>query len=165
MAYGMLVRPERGRVLGGVCSALAARWALDVQLVRLAFALLVLASGLGIVLYAVLWLLWPSESGGSGAGTMWEAIRGNAREVRAASASSMHDAWDAWSRSGRARAPWPRSRRWFGIGLVAAGAWLFLGSIGMFSWLGAGASIGLLAVLLGLALIKSASLAAERDRR
>lgn len=163
MKFAGLSRPEQGRVLGGVCAALAQRWAIDVQLLRLAFVLLALASGLGILIYLALWLVWPSESGGPG--KLWAVIRGNASELRATSSSSVSDLFAAWTRSGQADSPWPRSRRWLGIGLVAAGVWLFLGGVGMFAWLGPGASFGLFAVLVGLALIKSVSSRVEEGRR
>jgi signal transduction histidine kinase len=46
---------SEGRVLGGVCSGIAATADVDVTLVRLVFALLALAGGAGIVLYLALW--------------------------------------------------------------------------------------------------------------
>jgi phage shock protein PspC (stress-responsive transcriptional regulator) len=49
------------RVLGGVCAGLAHRFAVEPLLVRLAFVVLTLASGAGVVLYALLWVLMPEE--------------------------------------------------------------------------------------------------------
>jgi signal transduction histidine kinase len=55
------VRIERGSVLGGVASGLGELLAVDARLVRLIFALLTLANGAGIVLYASGMLLLPRE--------------------------------------------------------------------------------------------------------
>jgi phage shock protein C len=47
------------RILGGVCSGLAAGFHVDSLWVRIAFVLLVFAQGLGILLYVILWLVMP----------------------------------------------------------------------------------------------------------
>jgi signal transduction histidine kinase len=48
-------RSEHDRVIAGVCGGLASTLGVDATLVRLAFALLALAGGAGIVLYFALW--------------------------------------------------------------------------------------------------------------
>jgi signal transduction histidine kinase len=48
-------RSEHDRVLAGVCGGVASTLAVDATLVRLAFALLALAGGAGILLYLALW--------------------------------------------------------------------------------------------------------------
>ena len=57
----MLRRPWKGRLLCGVCMGLAARLGTPVMLVRLAFAELCLAHGLGIFAYVMAALLIPEE--------------------------------------------------------------------------------------------------------
>jgi phage shock protein PspC (stress-responsive transcriptional regulator) len=47
------------RILGGVCSGLAAGFHVDSLWVRIAFVLLVFAQGIGILLYVILWLVMP----------------------------------------------------------------------------------------------------------
>jgi phage shock protein PspC (stress-responsive transcriptional regulator) len=47
------------RILGGVCSGLAAGFHVDSLWVRIAFVLLVFAQGMGILLYVILWLVMP----------------------------------------------------------------------------------------------------------
>jgi len=47
------------RKIGGVCGGLGERFEIDPVLFRVAFILLALACGLGIVLYIALWLLVP----------------------------------------------------------------------------------------------------------
>jgi phage shock protein C len=57
-----LVRPQSGRVLGGVCAGLAHRFGLDPWLARLIFVvLLMLLPGSQILVYPILWFLMPSQ--------------------------------------------------------------------------------------------------------
>lgn len=57
----LFVRPRSGRMLGGVCAGIAARWGLDVTLVRIATVVVALVSGIGFVAYVAAWLLTPSD--------------------------------------------------------------------------------------------------------
>ena len=52
------------RILGGVCSGLAAGFHLDPLWVRLAFVLLAFFQGIGLFLYLVLWLVMPEQPDG-----------------------------------------------------------------------------------------------------
>jgi phage shock protein PspC (stress-responsive transcriptional regulator) len=57
-----LVRPLRGRMLGGVIAGLAQRFGLDPWLARLLFVLvLLIIPGSQLLIYPVLWVLMPSE--------------------------------------------------------------------------------------------------------
>ena len=53
-----LVRPRSGKVIAGVCAALADRFGLSRALVRVAFVLFGLF-GVGEVVYIILWILIP----------------------------------------------------------------------------------------------------------
>ena len=55
-----LVRPRRGKMIGGVCAALAARFGLPKFLVRLGFVIFGLV-GVGELAYIVLWIIIPKE--------------------------------------------------------------------------------------------------------
>jgi signal transduction histidine kinase len=55
-------RSEQDRVIAGVCGGLASTLGVDATLVRLAFALLALAGGAGILLYFALWRLAEHKS-------------------------------------------------------------------------------------------------------
>lgn len=57
-----LVRSENEKMLAGVCGGLAAYLGVDPVLVRLAFVILLLASGVGLAIYVILWIVMPSES-------------------------------------------------------------------------------------------------------
>ncbi|HEX8347043.1 MAG TPA: PspC domain-containing protein [Actinoplanes sp.] len=56
-----LVRPRSGKIIAGVCAALADRLGLSRSLVRVGFVLFGLF-GVGELVYIVLWLLIPRAS-------------------------------------------------------------------------------------------------------
>lgn len=66
-SYGMnkritsLHRPHEGRWLAGVAAGLSRRFGVPVWILRIAFALLCFAGGLGALLYVAGWLLIPGE--------------------------------------------------------------------------------------------------------
>lgn len=53
-----------GKMFLGVCARLAARYQIPVTLVRLAFVLITLFHGFGILLYLILWAILPGFSAG-----------------------------------------------------------------------------------------------------
>lgn len=58
--YKRLIRPKEGRILGGVCSAFADFFGLDVTIVRLVWVLLLIPGGLpGLIPYIVCWVVIP----------------------------------------------------------------------------------------------------------
>lgn len=56
-----LRRPRNGRLIGGVCAALADRFGWNVSLVRLIAVLSILIPGPQVIFYVVAWILIPSE--------------------------------------------------------------------------------------------------------
>jgi phage shock protein PspC (stress-responsive transcriptional regulator) len=54
-------RPTEGRVIGGVCAALARRFNTSATTVRVVFLVSCLLPGPQFVLYIALWMLLPSE--------------------------------------------------------------------------------------------------------
>jgi phage shock protein PspC (stress-responsive transcriptional regulator) len=56
-----LVRPARGRMIAGVCAALARRFDMKPWQVRLLFVLSCLLPGPQILLYVALWIVLPAE--------------------------------------------------------------------------------------------------------
>lgn len=56
-----LVRPHSGRVIAGVCAALARRFDMKPWQVRLLFVLSCLLPGPQILIYIALWLILPAE--------------------------------------------------------------------------------------------------------
>ncbi|MEN3584910.1 MULTISPECIES: PspC domain-containing protein [unclassified Streptomyces] len=60
-AAGRLVRPTQGRVIAGVCAALALRFGISPVTMRVIFVLSCLLPGPQFLLYLALWLLLPAE--------------------------------------------------------------------------------------------------------
>jgi signal transduction histidine kinase len=58
---GPLRRNPEARVLAGVCGGISEATGIDVTLVRIGFVLLTLGSGVGVLAYAIAWLLLPLE--------------------------------------------------------------------------------------------------------
>jgi phage shock protein C len=56
-----LVRPRQGKLIAGVCAALADRFGLSRGLVRIGFVLFGLF-GVGEIVYIVLWIIIPKAS-------------------------------------------------------------------------------------------------------
>lgn len=56
-----LARPRQGRMIAGVCAALARRFGVPPTLVRAAFLLSCLLPGPQVLLYLALWVALPNE--------------------------------------------------------------------------------------------------------
>ena len=56
-----LERPRNGRVIAGVCAALARRFDVSPWLVRFLFLISLLLPGPQILVYVLLWVVFPSE--------------------------------------------------------------------------------------------------------
>jgi phage shock protein PspC (stress-responsive transcriptional regulator) len=56
-----LVRIRQGRMVAGVCTGLGRYFGVDVNLVRLAFGVLTVFYGLGILGYLIAWVILPDE--------------------------------------------------------------------------------------------------------
>ncbi|MET7618191.1 PspC domain-containing protein [Streptomyces sp. NPDC005408] len=63
-----LVRPRDGRMIGGVCAALAQRFGTSATTMRVIFVLSCLLPGPQFLIYLALWVLLPSEKAAS---TAW----------------------------------------------------------------------------------------------
>lgn len=58
-----LVRPRLGRKVAGVCQGLANHYGWDVTIVRIVMLLLAIAAfPIGLILYAIIWLVAPEEA-------------------------------------------------------------------------------------------------------
>lgn len=60
----VLRRSREDRTLGGVCAGLGRYLGIDPVLLRIAFVVLALAGGGGVILYVVAWILIPEEKPG-----------------------------------------------------------------------------------------------------
>jgi phage shock protein PspC (stress-responsive transcriptional regulator) len=57
--YHRMYRDPDHRIIGGVCSGMAAYWDMDPIILRVIFAALIFAGGLGAVVYLVLYIVLP----------------------------------------------------------------------------------------------------------
>jgi phage shock protein PspC (stress-responsive transcriptional regulator) len=57
--YHRIYRDIDHRIFGGVCSGMAAYWSMDPVVIRIIFVALVLAGGLGGLVYIILWIVIP----------------------------------------------------------------------------------------------------------
>lgn len=57
-----LQRPRTGRIIGGVCAALARRFGWDVTLVRVLAVASLLLPGPQLIFYVIAWIVIPGES-------------------------------------------------------------------------------------------------------
>ena len=58
-----MYRDPDNRVIGGVCSGLAAYWRVDPTIVRLVFILLAIFGMAGVLIYLILWVILPEAQG------------------------------------------------------------------------------------------------------
>ncbi|MEU3463658.1 PspC domain-containing protein [Streptomyces sp. NPDC006733] len=56
-----LVRPRHGRMIGGVCAALANRFGTSATTMRVIFLVSCLLPGPQFLLYIALWVMFPAE--------------------------------------------------------------------------------------------------------
>jgi phage shock protein PspC (stress-responsive transcriptional regulator) len=138
------------RILGGVCSGVAAEFHLDPLWVRLAFVLLAFAHGLGILLYVLLWLLMPEPADGAVAGRsgfaslsadlrrLWAEIQGQPAGMGGAQTASPTSAQGATTTGTPAGSPVQASRRngtlYLGVILIAIGAIALANNAGYIIW-------------------------------
>jgi phage shock protein PspC (stress-responsive transcriptional regulator) len=113
-----LTRSKNDKVIAGVCGGLANYLDIDSTLVRLAFVILLIASGIGFPIYLILWVVMPAEDNQSG--TDAEVIQKNLGEMG-------DSVYSGVSRIGR-----PGT---VGILLVLLGTYFLLGELGWISWI------------------------------
>jgi phage shock protein C len=133
---GRLTRSRSDVVVAGVCGGLGRYLRIDPVLVRLFFVLLALGSGVGVLLYIVLWVVIPRQ--GAGEAATAETMRAAGEEVRQ-----------------NLQQPNPNAGVAVGIGLIVLGALFLLKSLDLawMRWLSFDMLWPLLLVAAGLALI------------
>lgn len=113
-----LTRSKNDKVIAGVCGGIAAYLQIDSTLVRLAFVILLIASGIGFPIYLILWVVMPAED--SLSRTDAEVIQKNLGEMG-------DSVYSGVSRIGR-----PGT---VGILLVLLGTYFLLGELGWINWI------------------------------
>ena len=151
---GGALRRGSDRIVGGVCSGLAAYFGVDALLVRIIFVILAFlppGAGIGVILYLVLWFLMEPPQGAPTSATrnIGARLRAMSDELREDFRTGLHThasgaatpppppegpagspppSHGGWSGSG------PRNRPrglWAGIILVAIGAYLLVDNLGL----------------------------------
>jgi phage shock protein PspC (stress-responsive transcriptional regulator) len=118
MSETRLTRSNNDRVIAGVCGGLAAYLDIDSVLVRLAFAILLIASGIGLPIYVILWIVMPEQDSDSSSDA--EVIQKNLGEMS-------ETVYSGVSRMGR-----PGT---VGVLLVLLGAYFLLNQLGWLNWI------------------------------
>jgi phage shock protein C len=157
---GGVLRRGSDRIIGGVCSGLAAYFGVDVVLVRIAFVILALIPpGIGVILYLALWFLMEPAQGAPTSATrnigdrlrsMGDEIREDFRTgFRSQASGGANTPPPSGGPAGSPPAPgppaeplppggWWRPTRgdrprglWLGIILIAIGAYLLIDNLGL----------------------------------
>lgn len=74
-----LYRSRSDALLGGVCGGIGTHLNVDSNLVRVVFAVLAVFTGVGVLIYLLLWLIVPRE--GEGVPTPRDTVRSGASEL------------------------------------------------------------------------------------
>ncbi|MEU5883713.1 PspC domain-containing protein [Spirillospora sp. NPDC047279] len=119
-----LLRRTDGRLLVGVCRGLASHLGVDTVIIRAAFVLLTMASGIGVAAYGALWVLLPSDR------IDVEVTGGDGAKAKAARPSVRRRDWGQLLAYGAAACG--LSFLTWGTGVMQAALWPFIvGSIGV----------------------------------
>jgi len=106
-------------MIAGVCGGLGKYLGLDSTLVRLFFVLLAFASGIGGLLYLILWLIVPREGLAKG-GTVEERVRTGAGEMAERARAMGEDLQEG------VRGPTAQAGLVIGIALIVAGVFFLI---------------------------------------
>ncbi len=119
-----LYRSRTDAILAGVCGGLGQYLGIDSNLVRVFLIILSVFSGLGALIYFLLWFLTPrdDQTGDTGG-----AVSGRAHQMR-------EDIMDTIQN------PNPKAATWVGVALVAAGGIFLLQALNLpfLTWLNSG---------------------------
>jgi phage shock protein C len=119
MSETRLTRRTEDKIITGVCSGLATYLDIDTVWVRLSFVILLFASGIGLPIYVILWIVMPAAD--NDARSEAEVIQKNIGEMGETVYSSVN-------RLGRAST--------VGVLLVLLGAYFLLNQLGWLNWIG-----------------------------
>lgn len=136
MSETRLTRSSNDKVIAGVCGGLAAYLDIDSVLIRLAFVILLIASGIGFPIYVILWIVMPSQESDNRSDV--EVIQKNLGEMG-------ETVYSGVSRIGR-----PGT---VGILLVLLGAYFLLNQLGLMNWISGAVFWPLVIIGLGIYLL------------
>jgi phage shock protein C len=70
-----LYRSRKGQLIAGVCAGVAEHFGVDVNLVRLAFAVFTIFFGVGVLVYLAAWVILPEEGEDTSIAENWVSNR------------------------------------------------------------------------------------------
>src|SRR5690606_35160611 len=117
MSENHLVRRDTDRMIAGICSGISHYVNIDLIWVRLLFVLLTFASGVGVGIYFILWLIMPLNEPQTGSATLQNNLNDMAQTANKLVKQLMQA--DA-----------------FGLGLLALGLFLLLRQLNWLSGFG-----------------------------
>ncbi len=121
MSEARLTRSDTDKIIAGVCGGLATYLNIDPVLVRLAFVILLFASGIGIPLYFIMWVIMPRTDTADQPNS--EIIQKNFAEMGDKVTSGVNSVGN------------PNT---VGIILIVLGAYFLFKTLGLLNWVGGG---------------------------
>jgi phage shock protein C len=70
-----LYRSRKGQMIAGVCAGLAEHFGVDVNLVRLGFAVFTIFFGVGVLIYLAAWIILPEDGEDNSIAETWVSKR------------------------------------------------------------------------------------------
>ncbi len=142
-----LYRSRTDQMVGGVCGGLGQYLRIDATLIRLFFVLLALGSGVGVILYLILWIVVPYA--GEGELGDRETARAGADEIANRARTLGADLERAF------RQPNPKTGLIVGVALIVIGAIVLIDNLNLpwLRWLDFGSLWPVLLIIGGALLI------------
>lgn len=157
MTRTRLYKSRADKMLFGVCGGLADYFNVDPVLVRIAFVVLTVAGGSGILLYLILAILMPQQE--TSAVAPGDIVKENLQSITAEAAEAGRRGVETVSgalgrETARPETAAPDERRnTLAVILIGVGVLLLLANLGLFSWFDWDTFWPLLLILLGVAVI------------
>jgi len=128
-----LSRSESDRMIAGVCGGLAHYLGLDPLIIRIVFVILALTNGVGIAIYALLWIFVPGEN--AVFSDRETTVRENVDEIRDTAVSFGQDAREGFSKKWDWSTPGNLTMTG-GAVLIGVGLLLLMQNLGLLRWVG-----------------------------
>ena len=135
MSESRLTRSETDKIVAGVCGGIASYLDIDTVFIRLAFVLLFFASGIGLAIYLIMWIVMPRET--IIAASDAEVMQDNIKDLKETVSSG----------AGKVSKP-----ATIGLIMIMLGAYFLLAELGIVGWV-SGAILPLLIIGGGIFLI------------
>ena len=136
-------RSATNQVIAGVCGGIGEYFDVDPTVIRVIFIILAFATGSGVILYILLWLLIPGSTSTATAPsetTFKEGLHEMEHTLNEVKTKIEKEAKDfkqeqaLFAENASEKDP-SKGYSWLGIGLVLVGGWLFLDNFGLLDWI------------------------------